>query len=391
MNKLIFICSAYPQDYDDFFANLSGCDSTISGTIYARNIIDGLIEANRDIFIISGVSVGHYPLNTKTKQLSEIKFSDRFISVGYNNNVLLSQRSKANAIYNCFKQNCSTSEAYDILIVDIHAPFIKAALKIKKHNPNSRIINICLDVPNTIVSAKQNPLRKVLKSLSNIQNNKLLKKADGFVLLSEKMKEKLPIGDKPYYVSPFISNPKIYQDFKRDNHETTQIVYCGVLSLQYNIDLLLEAFSLINDKSCELILAGKGSAVSLIDEYTKKDPRIKFFGEVSSKRALQLQYNADLLVNPRLPELNYTSYSFPSKTIAYLYTGNPVICYTFNSFPDEIKKMVFEPEERTAISFANCIQDTIGKQSKVVFNVLNYYSPVNFIIEIDKLFEKIRK
>lgn len=389
--KYIFLCSAYPKEYDEFFHSLSGDDSTISGNIHSMSVLDGLKSLNFDYFAISGVSVGHYPLNTKTKKLPEIQFADDFYSVAYNNHVLKSQKSKERAMIKCFKEHCKfKNEPLNILIADIHEPFIRAALKIKKFNKDSRIVNICLDVPDTIVSSNNSLLRRALKKISVKRNLKLLKKIDGFVLLSDLMKERLPVNKKPYIVLPCLSDLNLYNGFKKDTHSDILVVYCGVLSLQYNIDLLLNAFSLINKPNYKLLLAGKGDGVPSIKEYAKKDERIQYLGEITRNEALQLQLNADVLVNPRLPEQNYTSYSFPSKTISYLLSGNPLVCYTFASFPKDIKDMVFEPKKTDAISLANAIISCSRKKSKVKYNALEKYSSKESLKRLNELFEITR-
>lgn len=390
-SKYIFLCSTYPPEYDDFYRSLSGCDSTTSGNIHSLSIIRGFEKLDKDYFVISGVGVGHYPLNTKTKKLPNIKFGDNFYSVGYNNHVLVCQNSKARAMYKCFKKYCSDKDKdLNVLLADIHEPFAKAALKIKRKYKNVTVVNICLDVPDTIVSSKSGLIRRFLKKISIKRNLKLLKKMDGFVLLSDAMKNRLPIYNKPYIVSPCISDLKIYNGMSKKLSDKTIIAYCGVLSKQYNIDLLIDAFSKIKDDKFELFLAGKGDGVALIEEAMKKDSRIKYLGELTREEALQIQYSADILVNPRLPEDKYTSYSFPSKTLSYLLSGNPVVCYTFSSFPPDIKSMVFIPKDLTCESLAEEIMLRAGEKSKVDFEKLKKYTPDNFIINLDSLFQRIR-
>ena len=65
-------------------------------------------------------------------------------------------------------------------------------------------------------------------------------------------------------------------------------------------------------------------------------------GQVSLNEARALQKTADVLVNPRLNEGEYTKYSFPSKTMEYLSTGRPVVCYKLDGIPDEYDKHLME-------------------------------------------------
>lgn len=390
--KYLFLCSSYPKKYDDFFRKLSGDDSTISGNIHSSSIISGLEDSNKDFLVISGVGIGHYPLNTKTKRVPSIKFSNNYYSVGYNNHVLVSQGSKKRAMIKCFKKHCSfKNEPLNILLADIHEPFARAALKIKKYNKNSKIINICLDVPDTIISTKEGFARRILKKISIKRNLRLLKKIDGFVLLSKEMEKRLPTDSKPTMISPFIADMNLYNGLKKNKTDKIKITYCGVLSVQYNIDLLLEAFKCVKGEQFELILVGKGDGVSLIKEYAKEDHRIKYLGELTRDEALQIQLDATVLVNPRLPEKHYTSFSFPSKTISYLLSKNPVVCYSFSSFPLDIKNMIFEPKSLSSEDFASAIVKASKEKTKADFSVLETYSKKTFVENLDKLFFNLRE
>lgn len=59
----------------------------------------------------------------------------------------------------------------------------------------------------------------MLKKINRKSLNKLYDKIDGFILLTEFMTERLPIGNKPYRVvegifNPNVINQKIFQSIK---------------------------------------------------------------------------------------------------------------------------------------------------------------------------------
>lgn len=70
---------------------------------------------------------------------------------------------------------------------------------------------------------------------------------------------------------------------------------------------------MVKDRDVELWICGSGDSKEAINEATRIDSRIKFFGLVDSETALEMQHKATILVNPRTSEGEYTKYSFPSK------------------------------------------------------------------------------
>jgi len=96
---------------------------------------------------------------------------------------------------------------------------------------------------------------------------------------------------------------------------------------------MLNAFS--KRPEYELWICGHGSLESEIEAYARKYPNIRFWGFVPQKEALALQAKASALINPRTPEGLFTKYSFPSKTLEYLRSAKPVICYKLEGIPDE--------------------------------------------------------
>lgn len=390
--KYLVICNAHPSEYDSYYIKLSGCDSTSSSTIYSNSIIEGLRKNNLDFTVISAASVGHYPFTSKTKKLNDIEYCDNYFGVGYNNHILCSQQSKTKAIVKKFKQcHLPEKDELNIIVTDVHAPFLKAAFKIKKRYPTTKIVLICLDVPKFVQSTSKNLLLKLFKRLSVKQVSKLANKVDGYVFLSDYMKDVFGDKSKQSIVSPCILDTSIYDKAIQKNKASIDFVYCGVLSKQYNVDLLLEAFSLLKNPNYRLLLAGKGDYVESIKEKSISDKRIEYFGELPREEAYNLQKNASVLVNPRLPNSEYTKLSFPSKTVSYLYSGNPVVCYSLPSFPEKIKQVIVEPVDDTPESFSKAMEDAIGQVKKDQVNIALEYSEKNVVSRIAKLFKDVRK
>lgn len=390
------ICNSHPKEYDDYYISLSGCDTTSSSVIYSNSLLRGLMLNGFSFNVISAASVGHYPLTSKTRRVKEVLYDKNYYGVGYNNFVGVSQFSKTRAIIKSFNKNIKPSlktsgdDDLNIIVSDIHAPFLKAALKIKKRFKNAKIVLVCLDLPQNVKSSSHNILLRCLKKISSKQIVKLSKRVDGYVYLSQYMKEKFGDKEKKSLVLPGILDTSIYENIKKVENKVTTYVYCGVLSKQYNIDFLLKSFELIKEKDCRLVLAGKGDLVDEIKKLEKIDSRISYLGEISRDSAYRLQKNADVLVNPRLPSYEYTKLSFPSKTLSYLFSGNPLVCYVLECFPNDIASVVVEPKKKTEKAFADAlIKAKYCKISNQVDTAM-LYSEKRVVEQIDNLFLTIR-
>ncbi|MBK5442702.1 glycosyltransferase [Peribacillus sp. TH24] len=180
------------------------------------------------------------------------------------------------------------------------------------------------------------------------------------------------------------------------NKETRKtVVYTGTLNKKFGVVNLIKAFHAIDNPNAILKICGRGDSEDLIKEYAKKDDRIHFLGQLSNEEAVKLQKNATVLVNPRQNNEEFTKYSFPSKNMEYLLSGNPVIAYKLDGIPDEYNGYLLYVEENSLESFSSKIsevlnltiqdRDDIGKRAReFVINNKNNNEASNKIINMIK-------
>lgn len=128
---------------------------------------------------------------------------------------------------------------------------------------------------------------------------------------------------------------------------------------------LVNAFRMVQDDNVELWICGSGDSKEAIEEAARKDARIKFFGLVDSKTALEMQHKATILVNPRTSEGEYTRYSFPSKTMEYLLAGRSVIINRLPGIPEEYYEYVYTPKDESIKAFADCISYVLNLDKNI--------------------------
>lgn len=389
MNKNIFIGCAFPSSYDSFFKE-KGKDN-FSQVVFNETVVEKMLENNQLDYVYGVGDVGHYPMFSKTFKMKTIKVNDKHTLLGYNNLVGLNVYSKSNHIYRLFKKQYSKKETFNIIVSEASISFLRAASKIKKRNKGSKITLILFDLPEFVEGTKKSGLYSFLKKKSNKKMKKYYEDVDSFVYLAEKMKEATGNIDKPYIVFPGIVNLDTYKGLEKTKSKTIDIVYSGTISKQFDIDFLVEAFKKTKRDDLRLILVGGGEGVNYVKEEANKDKRIEYRGVVSRVDALQIQLNATYLVNPRLPNHNFSEYSFPSKTMNYLLTLNPFISFATKAFPNDIASLLIEPESYEVNSLTK-IFDKLENNPMVdkdkVLSILGNYTVDSFV---SKLLEMVNK
>lgn len=124
---------------------------------------------------------------------------------------------------------------------------------------------------------------------------------------------------------------------------------------------LVKAFHFIDNPNIRLVICGSGEAKDEIAKIAAEDSRIDFRGQVSSDIARQCILDGDILVNPRPNDSVYTKYSFPSKIIDYLATGNPVVAFELDGMPKVYRSFIYYIPENTVQSMADTIKYVINE------------------------------
>ena len=219
---------------------------------------------------------------------------------------------------------------------------------------------------------------------------------DSYVLLTEYMKEKINISDKPYIVVEGISNTDIFKnvDIKKED-DIKAVMYAGMLSKKHRTDMLIEAF-MKTKGDYQLWLFGSGDIEEYIEECAKKDERIKFFGRVERQEVLKYECMATLLVNVRDSGEQYTRYSFPSKTMEYMSSGTPLLTTRLSGIPDEYFDYVYalddESEEglkKTLDSILKKTPQELDQKGKSAKNFVK--NNKNYIVQAERIYNLLRR
>ncbi len=235
--------------------------------------------------------------------------------------------------------------------------FFRLAEYAKKINPQVKVACLIADIPEYSTTNTLTGFKKLYHDYETRKCQKLYNVADKYILLTEQMAQYLGIK-VPYMVMEGVATTLDSSDISPITHEHGRyILYTGLLNKKFGIPTLLDAFSMLRDDTVNLILCGSGDAEELITRRQQEDNRIIFMGRVDRKKALALQRQATLLVNPRQNNEEFTKYSFPSKNLEYLSSGVPVVAYKLDGIPQEYDDYIFYPCDDSA----EALRDTFGK------------------------------
>lgn len=358
---MIFIGSYCPDTYiKDLIESKSSPD--FAGITLQGALLNGYEKNNEDLIIFSIPNRLSYPKSTKLI-IKEEEFNlwnrtDGNKLLGFINLPIVKLFSKffstRRALINYLKTKDRKDDKECMFVYSLHSPMLLAAISVKSQR--CKLCVMITDLPE-YMSGKRNLLYRFGKYLDRIIINFCLRKANSYIILSEKMVDKLPIEGKPYLVIEGIYDGSTQESYIAEKDDKEIILYTGGISERYNVYDLMEAFCGIDNSRLELMLCGPVDDQDKLNRYLNKDKRIKYLGLLSKDEVRLLQRKASLLINPRFGKEEFTQFSFPSKTLEYLASGTPTMMCNLPSLPKEYLGKLYIIEEESVKGIQRSIQE----------------------------------
>lgn len=236
----------------------------------------------------------------------------------------------------------------------------------------------CLNLANAfgmIAGAKKRkkPVVLIVTDLPEFQrggllrrlNESMFKKADGFILLTEQMNEKINPAGKPYIVLEGHSDgalPELPHAEKTETKTGKKVVlYSGSLMKLYGIQNLVAGFIKAGLPDAELHIYGDGDYREELEAVCEKEKNIRYFGSRPNAEVVAAQQRAALLVNPRPTAPEYTKYSFPSKTMEYLASGTPALTTRLPGIPHDYDPYLNYVDDETPEGIAKALREVLSR------------------------------
>ncbi|MDO4385127.1 MAG: glycosyltransferase [Clostridia bacterium] len=365
---VLLLCGYFEPKYQEEITGKTKTWVENAANTFQQRLIAGLKEQNINLKVVSAPFIGAWPTvynDIRFKDFEAGESAENIQYVHFNNIWGYRNISRAAALKKCVRDFVreSKNEKKAIIVYCAHTPFLEAAVYGKKLDKSIHIHMIVPDLPQYVnLSKKAHPIYDFFKKIDIRKMERLIERVDSFMLLTKHMAQKLNVGDRPYIVVEGIIDV-CNTSFCEKKARGKKVAYAGKLVEAFGVKRLIEAFELIDDPDASLHICGGGELKQYVEEMRRNDPRIHYYGVVSAEKANEILRNADVLVNPRQNDDEYTKYSFPSKNIEYLMTGNAVVAYMLDGMPENYRDMVFVPEDQTIQALKNAIIRSLSEQT----------------------------
>ena len=392
--KLLLLAGNFPKkNYSEILNNSIG-SIQYAADIFQWNLISGFNKKlNSNFYLVSAPFINAFPFGYKKLFYKKKFITKNEIYVGFLNLWGIRNYSRQfNLIRSCKPFLKEKGNKY-VIVYSPHVPLLKCAYYLKKKDPTVQIILLVPDLPQFVaLSEKQSIIYRLLKKIDIKEFYHYSSKFDKYILLTKQMNDVININFKKYVVIEGIVDD---QNFNYDNINLVDkknnkyiISYTGTLNKRYGICTLIDAFEKITSNKYNLYICGCGDAEEYVKEKSRSDKRIHYFGQVGSVESKRIQIQSDLLINPRQNIEEFTKYSFPSKNLEYLSTGNPVIAYKLDGIPSEYDKYLFYPKNNSVDELKNIILNVSKLDKK---ELIEYRKKVKKFIESKNIINTTEK
>lgn len=343
---IVCLTGLFPEEYVDEINKYS-----LTGVQNAANklqwgIVKGLDGLGENVTIFNSIYVGSYPRLYRKIMIPTFHFSHgsekNDINIGFINIAGIKVLSRYYTVKRELDKWASVDSGREkvLLIYAMTTPFAQLAGYIKRKYSSIKVIYIIPDLPMymNVTKVQESSVYRTRKKIEEFLFHRSLKNVDGYVLLTDGMKEWFTTDINYTVVEGMatIDNTIDVDDIKKKK----QILYAGGIKREYGVIDLVSAFSQIDDPEWELVIYGDGTDMESVCKYAKKDVRIKIMGSAPNAVVMKHQREAALLINPRKNQ-EMAKYSFPSKTLEYMLSGTPMLGYKLAGIPEEYYDNMF--------------------------------------------------
>lgn len=325
-----------------------------AATTLQQALLEGFSKQLSGINIITSWRVDTFPkfkrIFFKKEKYDEFE-AKQYVFVGGVNLPFLNLLSRFIRCRRELKKMLTITDKNVLVIYEVHTPYLLAALSLRKHIQHINLI--VPDMPQ-FMSGNKKKMYLLLKRIDARIIKKCLAKVDSYSLLSEGMTELLPMDGKRWTLMEGIYQNAFKKELVEKEHHKV-IMYAGGLHRRRGVDLLVQAFKLIDDPDYRLWIRGDwdDNMKAEIIELSKVDHRVQYFEPMERSELLKMEQRATVMVNPTQPSLDFTNYFFPSKTMEYLASGTATVMFHLACMPKEYDDYLFYVEEESKESLKN--------------------------------------
>ena len=283
----------------------------------------------------------------------------------------------------------------------------RAIVKAAKKYGIPCIIHVQDVYPESLTNKMPSAIGRIAQALLLPIDKYILKNCTKVVAISDKMKNYLSqtrgIDSRKISVVINWQNEKEFLDYQASSKDFTidrpfTFMYMGNIGPVAGVDLLIDAFELLDKQEARLVIAGSGSMRERLKTQTAGNSRIEFW-DVPNGKVPEIQAQADVMMLPI--KKGAASSSIPSKLPAYMFSAKPIIgCIdadsdTANAIREADCGWVIEPENveklaetmKMVVSVDNAV--LADKAQKAQLYGLSHFSKKENLNRLVKVIEEV--
>ena len=345
MNNMnfIYVGSSTP---DDVMAEMQRIGSYVNfaGHTLQEALLEGFAKHCPQMKIITNWTTTPFPklkrLHFRPRVMSYGNNRGNYIYTGLLNLPFICMISRFVRTRRQLKKFLEKGDENVVVIYEVHSPFLLAVATLRK-----RIQKSCLIVPDLpeFMHGKGNVLRAFAKKVDKKIIDWCIRRIDCFALLSEPMRERLPIEDKPWVLMEGIfQGERPAEEPVKEPYKT--IMFAGNLGTFKGIKTIVDAFEMIEGDDYRLWIRGDGEYKTELLRIAEKDKRITWFPPMTREEVLDHERRSTIMVNGAEPDFDAALYFFPSKTMDYMASGSPTVMFHLGCMPEEYGQYIYYVE-----------------------------------------------
>lgn len=358
--KVLFVGGLFSSKQIDFINSTSSGVVQNAADVLQKNIIKSLKLHAKEVEVVNLPFIGSYPALSSCLYFPPVidDFGKAKITgLGFLNLPFIKHFSRFISLTK-YLFSIEESRSLQLLVYSYHLPFMISAYLFKRFSSGVNIFIVVPDLPE-YMSDNNSFVYRFLKRVEVFFGDALLKKFDGYIFLTNQMAVRYGVDRDDYIVVEGVADISDFSLSVGFTDSVRYIFYSGTLAERYGIRELVDSYISLDIDDIQLFICGEGDSRGYIESCAKQNSKIKFFGQLSREKVIELQKNALLLVNPRRADSEFTKYSFPSKVIEYMSSGRPVLMNVLPGIPEEYYDYCFSPSGHTVSDFTNCLRDTL--------------------------------
>ncbi len=330
---------------------------------YHRLIMEGLAKNGASVTAISSLPVNR--VNCAKKRL--VKCSESYKGIEYVYPTVYNVRLFKNVflliqiVLLVLKEIKKHRNEKNVIICDgLYITLSMAAIITSKLRKVSTL-GIVTDVPGKMVGGKK----------AGAVADRVIRSFDSYILLTEQMNEIVNPNGKPYIVQEGLvdSDSEMLENSIKNKFEKFTFLYTGLLQREYGVEMLVKSFVKAGIPEAELLLCGDGPYKEELITLAESNPSVRYCGNLLVNEVVRYQTKADVLINPRFTNEEFTKYSFPSKNMEYMASGTATMTTKLAGMPEKYIPYVLLIEDETVDGLKERMVDVYNMGREQLYNM----------------------